>query len=232
MTLAALCLAGIGVLVDRHRRAQRPLRLCDRAAGRLLRPRPGDVRGATLRRASEWPCFVRSSGSPRHHRLRARRVPHRAARRPPGRAGGDLFVQLRTDLGRPSSAAARPRAARPLAVARLLAPGVRELGRPRRPRGDAARRRRAGEHRDRAGGVPGRGARPRPLADRRARAARRRDGGCRDRPGERAPPGGAACAARGAGGSRARVLEAARRSASGSSATSTTARSSGSLRSP
>ena len=57
MTLAALCLAGIGVLVDRHRRAQRPLRpaialLVDSFALGLVM-----FAALLLAGAFEWPSF-------------------------------------------------------------------------------------------------------------------------------------------------------------------------------
>ena len=204
VTLAALCLAGIGVLVDRHRRAQRPLRpsialLVDSFALGLVM-----FAALLLAGAFEWPSFET-----------IRRITFGVIGIAPvafliglldarlARATvGDLLVELQTDP-------------RPDELPRLLGralrdPSVslaywlpefeswadldgREVSLPDEDSGRAS----TVIARD---GVPPRRACSRPRADRRARAARRRDSGGRDRAGECAPAGGAPCSARGAGG--------------------------------
>ena len=169
-----LCLAGVGVLADAaaaRRPAAAPLAL---VADRLVRARPGHDRGL-LRRERLRCCRAWSRSGAyvlRDARAGAGRLPGRAARRAAGPLGGRRPAR-RAALGPVAGGAARrarPRAARSVADARVLAARVRRAGRTwTAARRAAGARLRPGDDADR----PGRRARwPRWSTTRRSRTSR------------------------------------------------------------
>ena len=233
VSVSALCLAALGILWSR-RRARRPRRRAGALHRRRVHAGPGDHPGAADLGADAQPrLHLRAAADAGGDGSRAGRVPHRAARRPPRAGRGRRPVRPAPRRPRRPARGARAHAARPVAVAALLAAAVRDVVRRGGPTGEPAGRPRPGGDRHRARRGAGRGAGPRPDAGRGARAARRRvtrpprspwrTAAC----GPSCRPGWRSCAAPGPGCSRPGSA-----SGSGSSATCTTARSSGSSRSP
>ena len=140
VAFSAFCLCGVGVLALGDG-AGRPLRrslalLVDSFALGLVM-----IAFSLLSAAFGGPAVAADPlGDVRDARARAARLPRRPPPRPPGPLGGgrSLHRAARGSDAARSPRRARARASRSLADARVLAAGVRQLRRPRRPAGGAA----------------------------------------------------------------------------------------------